>query len=105
MQESSGQSGGWDLATAGSKASSIATPALLQLLYQLNLHFNGAFHNIWQFKPVNMSTVEVGGASQVSPGGTISLVQEVKKNSGKMDSSWHSGNTHRALSSVRHGEA
>lgn len=80
---------GWDLATVGSKASSIATPALLQLLYELNLHFNGAFHNIWQFKPVNMSTVEVGGASQVSPGGTIPLVLEVKKKSGKMDSSWH----------------
>lgn len=58
---------GWDLATAGSKASSIATPALLQLLDELNLHFNGAFHNIWQFKPVNMSTVEVGGGKPGVP--------------------------------------
>lgn len=55
---------GWDLATAGSKVRSIATPAVLQLLYKLNLHFNEAFHNIWQFKPVNMSTVEVGGQAR-----------------------------------------
>lgn len=29
-------------------------------LYELQVYFNRAFHNIWQFKPGNICTVEVG---------------------------------------------
>lgn len=43
-----------------SEAIRIDFPAIFLFLYELKVYFNGAFHNIWQFKPVNICTVEVG---------------------------------------------
>jgi len=34
-------------------------------LYELKVYINRAFHNIWQFKPVHICTVEVGNTPGV----------------------------------------